>query len=365
MSKPPTPPADASRTREEALDWFVRRRSEGFSPQEEEAFQTWLAADVTHREAFDRWHGEWHAFDDIPQETRNLLQRSLAYDKAMDATSPAGAGLAAAELRRPPVETRTTPSRRSILIPVGVMAVVAAVMTGSSLFAWNHWQARPVFTQALATQRGQQMEVPMPDGTRLRLDTATRLEVAYYRQRREVRLLEGQAAFSVQRNPERPFHVFAGPVRITVVGTRFFVRHTPSMPGDDGVHIAVEEGKVQVGHAAGDAGVSGVILSPGQQVSSNTQGVLSAVSPVSSAGAAPWREHRVSFDNLRLDRALAELARYRDLQLVIRDPTVAALQITGVFDPRDMATFRRVLPASLPVRLKEAGGGTAEVVLAR
>ncbi|MNY86609.1 fec operon regulator FecR [compost metagenome] len=197
----------------------------------------------------------------------------------------------------------------------------------------------------------------MPDGSRLRLDAATRLEVAYYRNRREVKLLEGQAMFKVSANPTMPFNVLAGPVRVTVVGTRFAVRYTPSLPGDAGVRVAVEEGKVRV------AGDHVVMLSAGQQVTSDRDGVLTDVRPVALAEVAPWKNQRVRFDSQRLDVALAELGRYVDVPLIIHDPAVAALPITGVFNPADLSTFQRVLPASLPVRLKVIGQGSWEIVM--
>jgi transmembrane sensor len=234
-----------------------------------------------------------------------------------------------------------------------------------------------VWTQAFSTPRGQQTDVSLPDGSSLRLDTATRVEVTFYRQQREVRLLDGQAVFAVQGDVQRPFHVWAGPVRVTVVGTKFSVRHTPEVLGGAGVHVAVDEGKVRVERLAADgalatgaAGMDAVVgsvvfLTARQQITCDAAGVLGAVSPVSAGDIAPWRDHRISLDNLRLDHALAELARYGDPQLVIRDPAVAALTITGVFDPRDMSTFRRVLPAALPVRLKPGADGTVEVVPAR
>lgn len=356
MNTPSSPPADASRAREEALDWFVRRRNEGFGTGEERAFQSWLAADPSHPPAFDHWQREWQAFDDIPQDMRSLLQRNLAYDQAMEAASSAGADRLSPAM----------PSRRRMLAPTLAAAALAAVTGSAGLLAWSHWQAQPVFVQAFSTQRGQQSDVALPDGTRLRLDAATRLEVSYYRQRRDVKLLDGQAVFAVQGDAARPFHVLAGPVRVTVVGTRFSVRHTPQVPGGAGVHVAVEEGKVRVERGAGQAeGTEAVILTPGQQIASDTAGALSAVVPVAPGGIAPWRENRVRFDNQRLDQALAELARYGDPKLLIRNPAVAALPITGIFDPRDMATFRRLLAASLPVRLEPASGGTAEVVMAR
>ena len=362
MHRPHHQPADASRTREEALDWFVRRQGEDFSAEDEQAFQAWLVADAAHPQAFAHWHDEWQAVDEIPPDLRRLLQGNLAYDQALQAASGAGRPIT------PPsaiYHAQPAPTRRRMLVPAVAMVAAAIVTGGAGLLAWQHVQTQPLFTQVFSTPRGQQAEVPLPDGSRLRLDTATRVEVAYYRQRREVILHGGQAVFAVHGDLQRPFHVQAGDVRVTVVGTRFSVRYTPDVPGSAGVHVAVEEGLVQVHGKAASSPVQAVSLSAGQQVASDDTGLLAAVSPVPTAGIAPWREHRVSFDNVRLDHALAELARYSDPQLVIRDPAVAALPITGVFDPRDMATFHRVLPASLPVRLKKAEGATAEVVLAR
>ncbi|WP_028602047.1 FecR family protein [Ottowia thiooxydans] len=377
MSKPTFQASDASRTRDEALDWFVRRCSERFGSEDEQSFQSWLAQSPTHQKAFDHWHGEWKAVDAIPQDLRSLLQHNLAFDQASgfarDSSSPqAGAQPLVPNRQRTP--QLPMPSRRRIFAPAMAIAGIAAVTGGTGLLAWNHWQSQPLFEQAFSTPRGMQDEVPLPDGTRLRLDSATRVEVAYYRQRREVKLLDGQAVFAVRSDAERPFQVLAGPVRVTVVGTRFAVRHTPQVPGSSGVHVAVEEGRVRVERLMSHAGDSpnvesltreGILLTAGQQVSSDKVGELSAISRVPAAGIAPWRSNRVSFDNQRLDHALAELARYGDPELLIRDPVVAAMPITGVFDPRDMATFRRVLPASLPVQLKAISGGVAEVVLTR
>jgi len=230
-------------------------------------------------------------------------------------------------------------------------------------------QARPVFTQAFSTARGQQKEVPLPDGTVLRLDTATRLEVAYYRQRREVKLIDGQAVFSVQADTERPFHVLAGPMRVTVVGTRFSVRYTPDIPGSRGVQVAVEEGRVRVARidtASGARDEFGVpmLLVAGQQVASDSQGVLGLVASVPIEGIAPWREQRVSFVDVPLNQVLAELERYGPTSLLVRDPAVAELRLSGTFDPMNPGTRRLALPRVLPVRLSETGRGT-EVLPAR
>jgi transmembrane sensor len=349
MIKPVLPEDDMQRAREQALDWFTRRRSDTFTDAEENLFQAWLKAASVNAQAYAEREAQWQAFDEIPQETRDLLRRNLAYDQAMRAASPAGASS----------DTRHDPTRRRGMVAALTAAVATVVVGGTGVIAWNYRHPRPLFAENFQTQRGQQTEAGLPDGSHLWLDTATHLEVAYYEDSREVRLLDGQAVFSVHGDAARPFHVLAGDARITVVGTRFSVRHTPGVPGDADVRVEVEEGKVKV------EGKQVVLLTAGQQASSDGKGQISAITPVLAEGIAPWREHRVSFDNARLDRVLSELGRYGNVPLIIRDPAVAGLKLTGVFDPRDLGTFQRVLPLSLPLRLKDNGDGTAELALRR
>jgi transmembrane sensor len=75
----------------------------------------------------------------------------------------------------------------------------------------------------------------------------------------------------VQADPDRPFDVLAGPLRITVLGTRFSVRYTADASVPGGVRVAVEEGRVKVApaHAPVDAddplaAGTGVLLTAGR-----------------------------------------------------------------------------------------------------
>jgi len=359
MPRPP-PPEDAPGLRQDVLDWFIRRQRDGWSAQDEAGFQAWLHADASHRRRYAQWESHWKALDGIPAADVAQLRRNLERDKAREAD--------AQQNRAPGLVVPQGVSRR-VFAPALAVASMAVLVGGAGLMAWNHWQAQPVFAQAFSTQRGQQVEVPLPDGSRLRLDTATRLEATYYRQRREVKLQDGQAVFSVQADAGRPFHVLAGPVDITVVGTKFSVRYTPGLPGSQGVQVAVEEGRVRVARRDGapreaPPGLPDAVdLIAGQQVAADSSGTLGPVGAVPGDGIAPWRDSRVSFVNTPLAQALAELERYGSPGLAVRDPAVAALRLSGTFDPRDVRTLRRVLPNALPVRLREAGGVT-EIVSA-
>ena len=55
---------------------------------------------------------------------------------------------------------------------------------------------------------------------------------------------------------------------------------------------------------------------------------------------------------------LAEFNRQGDSRLVVRDPAVVALRLTGTFDLLRPDTFAQLLPRALPVRLTGADGRT-------
>lgn len=312
---PSLPPSEeALRLREEVIDWFVHRRSANWNSRDERLFQDWIDADPKHADAYRQWESRWQAFDAIAPGTVAGWREGFAGNQVVAST------------------------RRGFLKPALALAA-AGVVAGGSYLGWSHQQAQPVFAQAFATQRGQQLEVPLPDGSVLRLDTATRLELRYFRQRREVRLIDGQAVFAVQSDAKRPFDVLAGPLQVRVVGTRFAVRYTPTVAGAEGARVSVEQGRVRVarmdrasdgswaGSASGTEPQGAVFLTAGQQVHSDAEGMLAAVSAIPGDGIAPWREHRLSFVDTPLARALAELERYGSTGLVVRDPAVHLLPI--------------------------------------
>lgn len=352
---PPARPTDASRSADaQALDWFAQFSQQPQAAFDDADFQAWLAVDPDHRAAFERWQADWRRLDTLPDTAVQQLRRQLAADKAADLLGQR------AQPRPAPAVQPARPAwsaplawLRGCTAAVPRAALAAAVLLvagGAGRMAWEHWQSRPLFVHDYATGRGQQLNVELPDGSRLRLDTATRVHVALYRQRREVRLPEGQAVFQVHGDAGRPFDVLAGSVKVTVVGTQFAVRHTAGSP----VQVAVQEGQVRVS-AAGPS--DAVLLTAGQQVQADGDGRLSAVGAVPPAGIAPWRDGRVSFDNVPLSQALAEFERYGPTRLAVRDPAVAAMRLSGTFDPRRLDNFRKALPKVLPVRLLDPQGG--------
>lgn len=359
----------------DALRWSVRV-SDGLGPEARTEFQAWLNADPAHRAAYDDIAGVWGAIDGIPAAGNAQIRASLAIDTAAATAArsfalraaraeptPRPRAAAAPPLREQPIASAAhacaPPPRATRRHSVQALAALAAigVLGGGGWLGWSRWQGQPVFSQHYATQRGYQQGVQLPDGSSLQLDTGTQAEVSFYRHRRELRLPEGQVFLRVQADAQRPFSVLAGAARITVVGTQFSVRHTPSL-GSQAVQVAVGEGRVRVASSGGDAALAeAIVIGAGQALAVDADGRLGAVTAVAAESVAPWRSHRLSFDGVPLDQVLAEIGRYGDTGAFLRDPAVGRLRVTASVDLRNPDAFVQALPRVLPVRLERRDNG--------
>ncbi|MCU0761623.1 MAG: FecR domain-containing protein [Hydrogenophaga sp.] len=360
---------------------WAARRQDGLSAEEESELQAWLAGDPARGAKLEELSGVLGQVDQLPPGDVAALKAALPAALTSGRTAQ-GARPSAQENLRPRSHTTQNSGRRQWLaswgrwLPQAAMAGMAAMLVTGGWLGWSHWQQQPTFIQSFVTQRGQQLSVTLPEGSALRLDTDTRLEVAIYHDRREVKMPEGQALFDVNPDPNRPFHVIAGATRITVLGTRFSVRHTLTGLEAGGVSVMVEEGRVRVARISNEGMAnsrdvhstvdeSGAVeLVAGQSVVANSRGHLSPVSVLLPASALSWRDGRVVLNDIPLRDAVAEFERYLDTGLVVNDPHAAELRLNGSFDLRQFSAFKRALPQALPVRLRSRDDGRIEVIAA-
>jgi len=115
----------------------------------------------------------------------------------------------------------------------GLAFEVVASQRAGSLAAAGHrfyWPAsRPALSpqpsvDAFDTAIGGHRIIPLVDGSRIELNTATNLRTLISKMRRDVWLDRGEAFFEVAHIEGSAFVVHAGPRLITVVGTQFSVR---------------------------------------------------------------------------------------------------------------------------------------------
>lgn len=245
--------------------------------------------------------------------------------------------------------------RRSLAALLGFAGT--AVAAPFAWLAWRGWQdGVPQWQQAHATPVGRIDRLKLPDGTRLTLDAGSAFELAFYRDRRELKLLRGTAFFEVAHDTERPFGVHAGGSIVTVLGTRFEVelRETAVEPAArPTVRVAVESGRVRVQSPSGQA----LLLGAGDVLQVDAAGVASHDTQAAGALVAPWRDGWLSFRQTPLAEAAERIGRYR-AQPVRVSAAVAALSVSGEVRIAQADEWLHLLPRLMPVQVHAAPDGS-------
>lgn len=211
--------------------------------------------------------------------------------------------------------------------------------------------------QVYETALGEQLTVSLADGSLVALNAKTRLQVSLEPQQRTLRLLAGQAMFTVAHDAKRPFIVYVDDVAVRAVGTKFDVRRA----GDKAM-VSVVEGRVQIvapkllPAAASIAKTNATQLSPGQGITIMQDGAVTAPKPVNVTAVSAWQERRLIFEERSLAEIADEFAAYtRTPRLVIEGPELAARLYTGSFDVDRPDTFIAYLARDPSIEIVRSG----------
>lgn len=218
--------------------------------------------------------------------------------------------------------------------------------------------------------------VTLGDGSKITLNTDTRLRVILSEHERRIRLDRGEAFFEVAKDRARPFVVYVGDKRVMAVGTKFSVRRN-----DDDVQVVVTEGRVKLATApisltgTGDqlAGRIAHVVTEGIE-REGAKGILNPTVAFLDAGAVArtlnaevlvrpdaeaeaekllsWRLGYVSFDNVPLAQAVAEFNRYNDTQIIIDDPAIGSFLVGGNFRSNNTGAFLDLLQSGFPITVE-------------
>jgi transmembrane sensor len=203
--------------------------------------------------------------------------------------------------------------------------------------------------QIVETDPGERRSRVLPDGSRVVLNTDSRISVLFDSKERRLVLERGQARFDVAHSPGRPFIVIAGDKQIVATGTAFDVRWT-----DTQLSVVLFEGRVQVlsrGKSADETGARPVTLEPGQRAQFHRRTVtIRSVQALDREEA--WLEGRAVFERTRLSDAIGEMNRYTRRRLEFTDSRVGELRISGTFSVDDVDAFARSLVDLFPLSVE-------------
>lgn len=321
---------------EVAAAWVWRLDDDDISPEVRSEFEQWLRLDSRHRRAFEELGGIWQALDELADAKRDEKVATFVAEEKRLYAMPAKA------------------ERRHLHHWLAWAAAASLVFAAVGL----SWYQRADEVQTLATAVGQQRSATLVDGSVVQLNTNTIVETRYTADQREVYLKKGEAIFTVEKDPDRPFLVHAGNMLVRAVGTEFNVRLRETQD----VEITVTEGKVEVvSQTSGNAKRFYAVLASTETATARTELTVGQrfepagaspvvqMAPVVVANSLAWREGAIVFDGEPLVEAVVELNRYTDTKLVVADASIQGLRVGGRFRTGDVDGFLEALTRAFPV----------------
>ena len=238
------------------------------------------------------------------------------------------------------------------VVPRIAFALAASLLV-AVLLSWF----MPLRPQQFETKFGEQRSVLLADGSRVTLNTASKIEVRLEADRRVVKLVSGEALFEVVHDPKRPFDVQAGIASVRAVGTQFDIDRRP-----DRTVVTVVEGRVAMLDSKGpDSRFPVLSLGDRVIVHSDAESILEHGADVSAATA--WTRGQLVVRGRPLGEVAEEFNRYNVGRIDIRSPALRAEAITASFQSNDPGSFIAFLETIPGVRVADDGKGGHIVTL--
>lgn len=320
----------------EACAWFAQLETGDMTAADVSALREWMARSPAHAR-------EIREIARLSGELTVLTQLAGPLATVSGADSP---------LRR----------RRFGAGRAGAMLAAAAVLAVGAVIATLALRPGETGPAVYQTGVGEYDTVVLPDGSEVRLNTDTLVDVSFEADERRVRLVYGEALFDVRRNERRPFRVYSGQSVAEAVGTSFVVRLKGAV-----TELAVVEGlvafsKLPAGGSAAPRTEPGserttaggtassptrkVLVRAGEGVTSDDialaaaptgrQTAVSSITEGEIRRRLSWTEGLLEFSQAPLDEVVAEVSRHIDVSIVIADPGLESLTFGGIFRTGDV-----------------------------
>jgi transmembrane sensor len=336
--------------RGEAVEWFVAFCEDETEPGQCKAFDAWLKASPENVQAYLQVSSFWEAAGRLNKsggDLNDIVRRAAAETNviAFEVSEPEQAAQYESKGGRDPRPVIQLAGRRRFALAASLFLSITGLLA-----AWQWWRD-PVY----ATQIGEFRSVTLSDGSLVELNARTRVRIEYRKALRRVALLEGQALFRVAKNPARPFVVVSNSTQVRAVGTEFDVNREST-----GVIVTVIEGQVAVTDLGSPAVSSGTPVTPtiGTLLKSGSQlrvsqHTISIPAHTNSAAAIAWTQGTLVFDSELIADMLTEVNRYNPRPVVIDDPKVLRMHVSGTFTSSDSAQIVRFLAQRFDLKVEE------------
>lgn len=265
-----------------------------FPPETEERVQRWMLTDKDEEEKEKASQEYWEELDaKAGLDTYVALERvnlRIGYNKE---------------------HLATINSYRRFTCFINKSVRVAAVVIPLLLMAGGmfYYLADPSANKlvSISTAYGEQKHLFLPDSSEIWLNAGSSISYPKtFSKAGRLVTLNGEAYFSVKRNPEKPFIVKMPQLSVKVLGTKFNVK---AYPNDEQITATLTSGKVEVNASS----QSPRILKPNEQLAYDKNTSAIRIAEVNAADAEGWISGKLIFTNATAEEIFRTLERRNDL----------------------------------------------------
>lgn len=316
-------PGEWKRAENEAIKWLAKLNASNLAPADEADFFDWLNASPLHQAAYIK--------------AEELWQRGEALQK---------------------VSTASSAPRWTLPLPWQGWAVACACLLVVGLVLLPQFNKKNSL-HTYQTAIGEQREIHLEDGSKITLNTDTRLDMQFNAGERSATLVQGEVFFDVAPDQHRPFDVVTDVGLVRVLGTRFAVHKLKA----DAV-VTVVEGRVALGNKPGGDHefMPALTLHANERSSLDAARAGKSAEALDAGAALSWRNHQLIYRDARLADVITDLNRYFPEPIHLDDQMLGERQITAVIQLADLASTLRALGQSLNLRVEPAPTGSGMVL---
>jgi transmembrane sensor len=183
-------------------------------------------------------------------------------------------------------------------------------------------------------------ESKLPDGTKITVNKHSKITYndRYNKKERKVRL-EGDAFFSVEKDPEKPFIIDAETFYVEVLGTQFYVN-----TNENERKVVVTEGRVAVYRYEDKRDM--IVLTAGEEVLLDKKESGLKKAELSNPNYLSWKTKVFAFKDQRLDEVCKELERVYDVKFKFVNPELKSCRLSVAFENQEIEGILNVLTAT-------------------
>ncbi len=224
-----------------------------------------------------------------------------------------------------------------------VLLVPLLIYSTYSIFRNSKFSDRFETWVEIVSPLGGRTHFQLPDGTKVSLNSGTKLTYSPNFKNNRMVSLTGEAFFDVYHNPSFPFVVRTIDLDVKVLGTKFNVA---AFDNQQLVEVVLEEGKVEV---FGSEDSFYRTLRPDEKLTLHRQQNTVDVKKVEATNLTAWKDGVLIFRSEPLDEVLTRLGRWYNVRFEILDKEIETLHYRATFREEPLEEVLRLISLTAPI----------------